>query len=108
MIRSIFSLLIVMIGIGCAAPTPPSPDLSEDELVRIIADLHMAEVAAKKVHAKQKEEILTGYYRQVFKIHHISKAEFEKQFAILQQNPDLLTEVYKQALEYVTIMSKEQ
>lgn len=106
--RNIFILVTLIIGVGCGSPTLPRPELSDQELVHIIADLHMAEVAAKKVHTKQKKEYLEKYYQQVFEIHHITREEFEKNFTILQQNPDLLTKIYDRALEYVTIMSKEE
>ncbi len=100
-----FTLLLLL---GCSPQTPASPKLSDETLVRIIADLHMAEVAAKKVHPKQKEAFLKKYYNQVYQIHHITKEEFESEFATLELNPDHLAEIYKQAQEYVTIMSKEQ
>ncbi len=99
---------IFFLVISCNNPkTPPLPDLPDKEMIRILADLHMAEIAAKKVHPTKKDSFLNVYYNQVYQIHHISKEKFEKEFEKLRKNPEKLEDIYKKSLDYVTVMSEQ-
>lgn len=106
MIHRIISIASILLLIGCQNPALPVPNISDEKMVHILADLHMAESAAKKVHGDKKDQLLEKYYDQVFRIHHISKEKFESEFAILEQNPNKLASIYEKTLQYLTVMSK--
>lgn len=76
--------------------------VSQDELVKLLLDIHVAEGAlAQHPGGPSKDSLAETYYNQVAKIHQVSRSELDSCLVILQRNPDIAKEVYEKVLEII-------
>lgn len=71
--------------------------LSTDDkkMVAVLADVHIAEAGMEAIPDKAvKDSLANIWYGQVFTIHHITKAEFERYMKEIAQNTDRMNAVY--------------
>jgi len=61
--------------------------IKEDKLVKIFFDLYAAQSIINKSPEEIKDSLKVVYTGQIFKIHSISKSEFENNVDILQNDP---------------------
>lgn len=70
--------------------------LPEKELIPLLVDVHLAESAASHLTGPVKDSVIQVYYNQIFTIHEMDSASFERVMAALDADPALMIEVYKQ------------
>ncbi len=99
-------LLAIFLIFGCSANhTEPLP-VAEEDLVKIMFDVHVAEGALAQLQGGAKKDSLADlYYDQVAEIQHIDRATLDSCLVILQRNPDLAKVVYEKVL---AMMDKER
>ena len=72
--RVLYILLLILLS-GCVRPWGV---LSQDEMVAVLLDVHIAEAAMKVVDGSAKRVEKQEYYNVVFEKHHTTKEQFEK------------------------------
>lgn len=77
------------------------PTLSDDKLVAILTDLHLAEASFMTLNQNVKDSIYKVYYQQIFEIHEVTDSTFFKDFELLRRNPKKLEKVYKNVIEEI-------
>lgn len=81
--------------------------IPEEEMVLILADVHLAEAALQNLRGTLKDSMATVYYNQVYKIHGIKESEFKASMEFLKDNPKVLDRIYLQVLENLSIREAE-
>ena len=54
------------------------PQLSDEEMVDILADMHIAESAILSLNRRLKDSVSQVYYKQIFEIHEVEDSVFYK------------------------------
>ena len=93
----IFSLFFVLISCGEEDVQFTMP---EDDLVKLLYDIQVAEAALQTVHSEVKDSVVDIYYEQIFEIHGTTKEILVKNIEVLKQKPIKSHEIYKKVIDY--------
>ncbi|MBR9921114.1 MAG: DUF4296 domain-containing protein [Bacteroidetes bacterium] len=85
-------LFLVLICLTSCVDKKELPPVDE-QLVRVMVDLHVAEGAASNLTSRMRDTLLPAYYQQVFEIHHMEEAVWEQKIKELEKDPDLLQQL---------------
>ena len=100
-------LLIVALLLGCYnnKDTVPEDILSQDKMVAVLVDVHIAR-AAFDFSAIQGDSLnRAASYDYIYKIHNVSKTQFVKSFNYYTAHLELMKKVYQ---EVIIELSKKQ
>jgi Domain of unknown function (DUF4296) len=93
-----FSILIS----ACISEKQKQLPISEDSMVELIFDIHVAEAAISPLQAgERKDSLANKYYDQIAEIHQIDRETIDSCLAILQRNPAMAKVVYDKVAENV-------
>jgi len=94
---------------ACSAPKVTIPDdvLSQDKMVSILADVHLAEAAITLKFTNKDTSKLQAqeFYDFIYKSHKTTKEQFNKSYDFYTSHPELLNKIYDDVL---TELSKKQ
>ena len=83
----------------------PKLPIGKEKLVRILADIHIAEGAMQSMtHVELADSLTNLYHGQIFEIHQVDQVSFDQTMAILREDPYLLMDLYTVVLD--TIMAR--
>lgn len=99
--------LVILAWLQACKPSQEPLPIPEDELVELLADLHLAENAAQELPAESKDQLKARYYERIFKDHNTTQQAFEASIKILNQTPARLTEIYAQVHEVLITRETE-
>ncbi len=95
-----FPLFFLCFHVGCSSQQNEPLPISEEKLVRLMFDVHVAEGALSQLPGgPKKDSIADQYYNQVAEIQQLDRAVLDTCLSILQRNPDLSQEVYEKVME---------
>jgi hypothetical protein len=79
-----FGILIVCSQLlqGCWQAKTAAPTITEDEMVRIMADLSLAEAATSYLNGYPRDSLNQIYFKQVFEMHKITLEQYEQNLRI--------------------------
>lgn len=97
--RFLFCLSVFLGIIGCNTEEPRP--LTDDQLVEVLADVHLAEAAIAALPRREKDTLIDRYYQQIMEIHGVLRADFDSTMVLLKQKPDELSQVYEKVLEEI-------
>lgn len=105
MFRKRCKYLLLLSGIffffgSCVQKAEELP-LPESDLIKILADLHLAEAAFQNLTTSAKDTLAYMYYEQVYEIHGVTKAEVDSCIAIMNRQPEQFFETYKKVQEHL-------
>jgi hypothetical protein len=93
-------LAFVLLFLACQS-TKEQQLFSDEKTARIMADLYIAEAAANGYTSYTKDSMMRVYYDQVFEIHGVTEADYEKNLRILAQKEQHIEEVVKQSIKLI-------
>ena len=93
MCRYLMYLVILVSGIACK-PTSEVELPSDEELVSLIHDLHLAETSMARVHIAMQDSVSMELRKLVAKSHGIAPEQMDTWLEELQRSPDHLRIVY--------------
>ncbi len=73
--------------------------LSEEQIARIMADLHIAEAATSGLVGYQKDSLLYRYYEQIFTLHQVDQQTYERDLRLLAREEARMQAVVERAEE---------
>ncbi len=79
--------------------------IEEDKLVKVIRDIHIAESAMQNLIDLTKDSVGEIYYDQVFRIHQVSREDFDTSMAILRRDPEKMGLIYDRVLEDMEVLN---
>lgn len=100
MSRKLLFALLIWTGFTACSEEWVWP-MEEPELVNLLVDLHIAEAAANNLHGTQKDSIIQLYYHQVYQIHGVDSASFDRIYNQLEAQPTLFEHVYEEVVEEI-------
>ncbi len=71
--------------------------LSEEQIARIMADLHIAEAATSGLVGYQKDSLLYLYHEQIFALHEVDRQTYEKDLRLLAREEARMQAVVERA-----------
>ena len=89
--KGLYVLLLILLS-GCSMR--PWGVLSQEDMVAVLLDVHIAEAAMKVVDTSAKRIEKQEYYNTIFEKHNITKEKFDKSLDWYARHPKLLVEVY--------------
>lgn len=78
-----------------ACSSDPALPLSDDRLVVILADAHVAEAAVQSLSGDYKDSVIRVYYAQICEIHQVSEADFYQSVEQLTLQPEKMDKIYR-------------
>lgn len=88
--------LVVVLALS-QCQSPEQTRLSEETLVRIMADLHIAEAATTGLTGFRKDSLLYLYYEQIFALHGVKRADYEHDIRLLSRDEDRMMRIVEEA-----------
>lgn len=94
---------------SCYQATPvEQPVLSEEELIPVLKDIHLAEALLTEIMNKQdKDSLARLYYAQIFELHHVDSSEFDQSMNAYMTNPAALDSLYEAVIQALSKEKKE-
>jgi len=74
------------------------PQIPDEEMIKILTDLHIAEAAILSLNQKIKDSISTVYYQQIFEIHGVTDSIFYKDLEFLRKDAKRLEGIYQKVI----------
>ncbi len=102
-------LLFALLLVACKGEEKQQVKLPipEDQLVKVLVDVHLAEVAGQSLLGPERDSLEAVYYHQIFRIHRVDSAAFFQSVDLLLDEPELAKEVYDKVLEVLAKMEAE-
>ena len=93
---SFFVLIVaVFLAIGCTETTQmQKTTISEDKMVRLHADLLLANAAVANLYGPLRDSMLAIYHNQIFTINGVKKQEYEANLRIYAENMTAMDSIY--------------
>lgn len=101
------SFVILFLSAGSCRPSPTLP-VEEDLLVKVLADVHIAEAAVQNFAGAHKDSIKRIYYQQIYDIHGVSETDFRAALQILSDDQVKMEKLYKKVEKHLETMDKPE
>ncbi len=86
-------LFALLLASGCQKG--PQLSISEEVLVKAMADTHIAEAAVQNLSGVYKDSMKRVYFQQVLEIHQIEENQFRRAMDSLAANPEALEKIIR-------------
>lgn len=106
-IAPIAGLLLFFITVSSCRHSPALP-VDEALLVKVLADVHIAETAVQNFAGTHRDSIKRIYYQQIYDIHGISESDFRASLKILSDDQAKMEKLYKKVEKHLEAMDKPQ
>ena len=103
-----FLLTFLSIVISCKKAGPADLSISEEKMIAILVDLHIAEAAILSANKAQKDSIGGIYYKQIFDMHEIQDSIFYQNLEIISSNPIRTEAIYEVVIEKIEKLGLEE
>ncbi|HMX40665.1 MAG TPA: DUF4296 domain-containing protein [Saprospiraceae bacterium] len=80
-------------------PRKEEPNLPDEKMARIMADLSMAEAATNGLAGYPKDSLMHHYFSQTFDLHGTTLEEYERNLRLYVQDPDRMTRLVHRSEE---------
>lgn len=78
-------------------PVPQPPDIPDEKMARIMADMHLAGAATNGMAGSRKDSLEYIYFQQVLQMHQVSQDSYEKNMHLLTQDLGRLKKVLEKS-----------
>jgi hypothetical protein len=86
---------------SCQNDNPPELPLPEEQLVKVLADVHIAEAAGQQLRGETKDSVMQVYYEQICTMHGVNQEDFKTSMELLRNEPGRLHLVYEKVMEQI-------
>lgn len=93
-------LFFIFFFASCGKSDPKIP-IEEEKLVKLLADVHLAEAAMQDMYGETKDSTAHVYYQQIYHLHEVNHIIFDSSMAILRRNPSYASKVYGQVMKFL-------
>lgn len=105
--RFIFLLLFSITILSSCNKGIETLPIAEPELIKILADIHLAEAAFQNLSTSAKDTLAYQYYDQVYQIHQVEEAMVDSSIAILNRDPERFYSLYTKVQESLVVAAAE-
>ena len=106
MIRFIIPALLVIFLSGCDGPGTPLGVLTEDEMVKILVDIHVTEgkVSALPIPYDSSQVLYKLLEREVFLKHQVSDSVFTQSMRFYLEDAAHMDRIYARVIDSLTVL----
>ena len=97
--KNFILIALCLLCFACGNGGAGVPMIPESQLVPLLVDVHIAEVAIQDAPTAAKDSIATLWYGYVFKQHDVTQEDFEKTMLVLRKDPKRIGELYQKVQE---------
>ncbi|RDC62615.1 DUF4296 domain-containing protein [Adhaeribacter pallidiroseus] len=105
--KSIFLILTLLTLVCCSPAGEPKPAnlLSEDQMTRIMMDVHLAEAQVENagLPLDSGEAVFRKMQQQIFKKHGVKEADFNTSYQYYLRNLNGLDKIYEKIIDSLTV-----
>lgn len=73
--------------------------INNDKMVKILADVHLAEALADERPQLNRDSLLQAYYAQIMAQHQVTRADYDSSMMVLTKKPFLMRKLYDEVLK---------
>ncbi len=98
-------LTVIIILTACEEKKVPElvPDFSEQKMLMILKDIHLAEAAVQPERTQTKDSLLAIYYDYIYEIHDISKEDLERNITAWFSDAEATDKLYQKLIDSLSI-----
>ena len=96
-----YTFLFALLVFFAACQNKFDAPVSEEKLVKILADVHTAEAILETEKQEVRDSMTRIYYAQICEKHGVTKSDFDSTMAIYVQNPEHLDSVYSHVIRTI-------
>lgn len=89
--------------VSCGDKEIPIP-LSEEKLVDVMIDMHIAESMIEKLPVSDRDTVGHVYYRMIYREHEVSQEDFDESIKVLREDPERLNAIYVLVMEQLNVL----
>lgn len=94
-------LLFAALLTACREEERQPLPLEEEQLVDVLADVHIAEAAGQQLRGATKDSVMQVYYAQICSIHRVDQEDFMRSMKQLRDEPKRLHQLYEKVTESI-------
>lgn len=98
---------MVLVLAGCAQAGPGSPPAEVQNLVPVLADLHLLEAMVDELPLDLRDSIRPLWYDRTLADHELQFDEFDSLMWVLRSEPDWTAEIYTKVQEELAVREAE-
>ena len=100
-IQKLALAVLVLVIVSCQSEIEiPETVIRQEQMIEILIDVHLAE--AWKERRKMEEDsaliFIKAQYETIFKLHNITRSEFENSLEYYENHPDIMDELYHEVI----------
>lgn len=101
-------LVILALACACSRNTPPKGILSEDKIVEVLIDIHMAEgtVSSLSIPYDSSKKIYPILEKKVFLKHQITDSVYMKSFEYYLRDSKVMERIYSRTIDSLSLKEK--
>jgi len=103
-----FVIFVSLITFFFSCKEEYQPELSDEKMIDILVDLHVAEAASMSLGKELKDSLINVYYPQIFEMNAVKDSVFFKDFEELRKNPKKLEMIYQRVYEDVEQLGSDR
>lgn len=102
------AIIAILLIFGCSSKSDPAQRLSNNELVNLLTELHVAEAAVQHLPTTGniKDSMANIYYNQILEKHQLSREEYEQIMVGIRTEPGMLIKLYDQVIDSLSQLEK--
>jgi hypothetical protein len=93
------SLVLLLVLFGACQDHKPAFHHSEEVLVRLLADMHLARAAVQQAPREERDSLYDQLFMQICSIHQVDKQALERDVDLLLSDPERAEKLYDAVLE---------
>ncbi len=98
--KKVFLILFLPFLISSCVEPELEFTIPDDQLVKLLYDIQVAEAALQTVHSSVKDSVVAIYYDQIYELHGVDQTILMENIEILKKSPVKSNKIYKKVLEY--------
>ena len=104
----IIALISIFILQSCGKNRPPEDILSEDKMVEILVDIHLAEglVSTFPIHYDSSRALYPYFELEIFKKHGLPDSVFKKSLEYYMRDVKVMDRVYARTIDSLNVIEK--
>jgi hypothetical protein len=91
--------ITVLLFVFCCCQNNDSLPIPEATLLKVLSDIHKAEVIINGETQVQKDSLSRRYYQQIFDKHGITAAQYDTTLSMLSFRPAMMHRIYDQVMK---------
>ncbi|HLU88797.1 MAG TPA: DUF4296 domain-containing protein [Cyclobacteriaceae bacterium] len=101
-------ILVIVLGTACSGSEKPAGLLSEDKVVEVLVDIHMAEgmVSALPIPYDSSRKIYPVLEKEIFEKHQVSDSVFMDSFEYYLRDARTMENIYSRTIDSLAVRAK--